>query len=220
MYLLLKHKNIDVAKIEYKNNSFKILEIIDKKHLPLGINSEYENIRNKQFENWFTNRSIPQDRQEIERIKNIVGNNLDDINLKALSLSLNDCYFIKKDNDNRTWEDINFYKNGFDNNFAINLLENKKNISSSYPDFTTNGFLKKFWLNIDNVNIFCKFGNLANSTQFGENVLSANEIISSKIAKLLNINHIEYFPMKYNNIIFSASNSFIKNDNIEFITAN
>lgn len=63
--MILKHKNIDVCKINFDGH-FHVNEILNKKHMPLGVNSEKEEIKDKQFSLWFANRIIPNDRKNFK----------------------------------------------------------------------------------------------------------------------------------------------------------
>ena len=119
--MILKHKNIDVCKINF-DGYFHVDEIFNKKHMPLGVNSEKEEIRDKQFSSWFANRIIPNDRQNLNVY---LKENMTKIILSTNGVSLTDCYWFTNDNSNLKWEDVNFYDNPIDNKFTKINLDNK-----------------------------------------------------------------------------------------------
>lgn len=218
--MILKHKNIDVCKINF-DGRFHIDEIFNKEHMPVGVNSEYKDLLDRQLQSWFDMRTIPYNRQEINRIKTILNCNVQDALANGLGLSLTDCYWITNENDNVKWEDVNFYKNGFDDSFGKFILQNKtENINNyNFPDITTDGFQKKAWILINNIPSLAKYGDFGNSVDFGKNILSANEIIAYQIAKEMNIKAVQYYKIKNENDNLCLCKSFIKDDQSEFVNA-
>ena len=218
--MILKHKDIDVCKINF-DGRFNVDEILNKKHMPLGVNSEYKDLLDRQLQSWFDMRTIPYNRQEINRIKTILNCNVQDALANGLGLSLTDCYWITNENDNVKWEDVNFYKNGFDDSFGKVILQNKtENINNyNFPDITTDGFQKKAWILINNIPSLAKYGDFGNSVDFGKNILSANEIIAYQIAKEMNIKAVQYYKIKNENDNLCLCKSFIKDDQSEFVNA-
>ena len=218
--MILKHKNIDVCKINF-DGRFHIDEIFNKEHMPVGVNSEYKDLLDRQLQSWFDMRTIPYDRQEMNRIKAILNCNIQDALVKGLGLSLTDCYWTTSKNDNIKWEDINFYKNGFDDSFGKFILQNKTgNINDyNFPDITTDGFQKKAWILINNIPSLVKYGDFGNSVDFGKNILSANEVITYHIANDMNIDAVQYYKIKNGNDNLCVCKSFIKDDQSEFVNA-
>ena len=66
-----------------------------------------------------------------------------------------------------------------------------------------------------------KFGNYGPHAD-GKNLFSANEVAASAIAKLMQLQTVEYFPVKLNDVeeMVCGCKNFIKNDREEFINAN
>lgn len=215
--LILKHKNIDVCKINFDGH-FHVNEIFNKKHMPLGVNSEKEEIRDKQFSLWFANRIIPNDRQNLNIY---LKENINKIILSTNGVSLTDCYWFTNDNSNLKWEDVNFYDNPIDNSFRKINSDNKclDQIDFKYPDLTTDGYQEKYWILINKIPNLIKYGDYKNSINFGKNILSANEIIASKIANIMEINSVEYNEFNYKNNCLCSCSCFIKDDKHEFVNA-
>lgn len=215
--MILKHKNIDVCKINF-DGSFHVDEIFNKEHMPLGVNSEKEEIRDKQFSLWFVNRIIPNDRQNLNVY---LKENMTKIILSTNGVSLIDCYWFANDNSNLKWEDVNFYANPIDNSFRKINSDNKclDQIDFKYPDLTTDGYQEKYWILINKIPNLIKYGDYKNSINFGKNILSANEIIASKIANIMGINSVEYHEFNYKNNCLCYCSCFIKDDKHEFVNA-
>lgn len=215
--LILKHKDIDVCKINFDGH-FHVNEILNKKHMPLGVNAEKEEIRDKQFSLWFMNRIIPNDRQNLNVY---LKENMTKIILSTNGVSLTDCYWFTNDNSNLKWEDVNFYDNPIDNSFREMNLDNKclDQIDFKYPDLTTDGYQEKYWILINKIPNLIKYGDYKNSINFGKNILSANEIIASKIANIMEINSVEYNEFNYKNNCLCSCSCFIKDDQSEFVNA-
>ena len=79
MRYLLCHKESPVLSFEPDENysSLKVLEVFDRKFVPVGINKENYNdisdeIDNAKFLNWWKNRAIPTGRKNIEKALEIL----------------------------------------------------------------------------------------------------------------------------------------------------
>ena len=117
-YLMNQNKKITYMKYDEDSNTIShIYEIINIDYSPLSLYNAYKdkskNLK-KELNNWFRGRGIPSWRKDIERLLerlNISSTN--EILNKAYALSLSDQYWIKPENENISWEDINFFNNDF-----------------------------------------------------------------------------------------------------------
>ena len=221
MKVILMNKNVKVlsGEIDSNNNFTKIIEIYNIDYAPLSVyNANFDKSSSvlKSLQNWFRDRGIPSWRKDLEKLLNKLGVKAqEELLLKSYGLSLSDCYFIKEENDNLLWEDINFFDNDFD---YLGFLEatysdnitNK--ISLKSPNNTTDGMLSKAWI-IDN-----GVRKLMKGTYTHSNQEPINEYIASLICERLDIDHIDYKIDIYNNKLVSICDNCL-NGNEEIITA-
>lgn len=215
----LMHKNIIVA--EVKNTLFvkKIINITNKSHLPVGCYNDNPNIMEQLYAKWIANRIIPDNRQNLNNIISKLKLTPNELFIKSLGVSLTDCYWFKPEDSNLTWEDVNFYDNGFDETLAdISLFDNfniavSSNTTNTHnPDITTNGALPKGWKVLNEEPLLIKQGG-------DYNILCANEIIASNIATLLKISHVPYYQIKINKQHLCCCPCIIKDNNTEMVSA-
>lgn len=218
--MLLMHKDIPVADIAVCNGSIvAVNQIFNRDHYPPGAYIDIKELQGKFLDNWQKMRAIPHTRQNVEKIIARTGLSLGELSMMNNAVSLTDCYWFK-DKDSLTWDDVNYHANGFSQDFARSVITNSGGpISLKTPDLTTDGVLEKYWISINGVPTLVKFGKFGDMSQ-GKNLLSANEVVASKIADIMGINHVQYFPAKISNgEIASACSCFIKNGNEEFVNA-
>ena len=189
--MMLMHKNDEVAILNGENGYIKgVGEIINENLLPVGILTEPLLINNTFF-NWFNNRAVPTARMNLDRLSTITGKTITDMQARSLNVSLNDCYWVN-DNLNLRWEDVDFHRNGFKNDFFDAVYFDGRVNDFNTPDITTNGVLKKAWINKDEIPYLIK-------DSLGEIPLqSANEVIACRIASKMGIEHASYDLVKEN----------------------
>lgn len=217
MKYILMHQDIQVA---YCNEYKQLLNIINKNELPIGTQNDNSILQQRLFENWFYDRIIPNNRQNKLQIENTLGTSITDAYIKSLGVSLTDCYWFKPEDSKLSWENVNFYDNGFSKDFAMSIINNdftNKNISINIPDITTDGYLKKMWISLNREIILIKGGNVDKQIP-DKNLLSANEIIATEIANILNIDHVQYFPIRINDKYYCACKSYIDSPNEEAVS--
>ena len=133
----------------YNGTSINIIEIYTQHKTFFPLNLELED---KALLRWIKNRTIPKNRAFIHKILMELELNLDDINGIidiSKSLSLNDCYWIVKEDFLGKFIDYNLYDNNFNKTLALVAYTGyatlKKQEFISSPEFTTNGILAKAW---------------------------------------------------------------------------
>lgn len=185
------NKNYKLFDFEYDfkiNAITKIVKLYDKERLPIMINkaiynklleafNTWLNIRFSKNSNWFKSSIYKLD--FLKLTSNLV--------VKSYGLSLSDQYWIKPNNDNKTWEDVNFFTNKF-NFYNLKREYDYGSIDALYsPDITTGGEVDKAWLiNNDGTRVLYKSSN----TFLGLEPI--NECIASKICEILEIPHANY----------------------------
>lgn len=214
---ILMHKRIPVISIEFDNFTGyiqKICDVYNPKHLPIGISIKNGIVDKNAFNIWWMRRSIPASRNGIAKaLETLEISDTKFLLLRCYGLSLSDQYWVKPENSDLKWEDINFFNNPFSDDignvlFGMNIKNKVLNFSS--PDNTSDGFLKKRWKIIDGKRCLIKGG----SNPFHQQPF--NEVIASEIMEKLNIPHVTYSLIWDNNIPYSVCEDFV-DENTELV---
>lgn len=207
MDYILMHKDVKVLKFKLDDRDAfdNVIEIYDINHIPFSTDRDLS-FNHKAIREWWADRSIPLSRNDYSLIKEVLPND-DSLSLvvKSHALSLDDQYWIKKEDEDINYDDISFFSNDFKNDIGDILVGIKDSGPIDYysPDSTSNGNLKKRWKNINGVKYLLKAGTKPNQYEI------FNEIIASKVMTLLNIDHVDYELIIDNGHIYSASKNFV-----------
>lgn len=216
MKCYLMNKNTMVALIQYDTTYdiiSKIYEMYNIDYAPLSIkNASKDKSKNlaKELDLWFKGRGIPSWRKDIENLlEKLNVSTTEELLNKAFSLSLSDQYWIKQEDDNIIWEDINFFQNDF--KYKGFLAASLSNISKEKPDLyspnnTTDGMLQKAWI-IENNNRILVKGTYTSTRQE-----PINEWLASNICRRLNFDYCEYVIDILDGKIVSKCEDFISSD--------
>ena len=104
-----------------------------------------------------------------------------------MGLSLSDHYWVKPAGSNLSWDEVNFFENGFSPDVGdalLGKLSKTSDIDLRSPDWTCDGNLRKRWAILDGKRCLVKAG----SGPFHQQPF--NEVIASKMADRLGIPHI------------------------------
>lgn len=225
-YYNLMHKNEEVLTFSQDNNDFALLNIKNKKLVPIkSILDDSISLKDKSndfIQNWLYNRAIPNERIEEQNLLSKLNCNTKfEMILRAKGLSLSEHYWIKNVNDNIKWEDINFFDNVlFDNNYQIYFTNNKDNEIDKYDgnkvikgfsaSTNLNGQMIKAWV-VSNGKYLLLKGKTNDRRIY-------NEEIASEILNKLNLKHIVYNIGSVDGINHCICENYI-NKNTEFIPA-
>ena len=201
------------------NTINEIFEIYDIDYAPLILkNSMNDKSKNsiKVLNNWYKGRGIPNWRKDIEKLLEKLNiSSPDELLNKAYSLSLSDQYWIREENQNITWKDINFFTNDFKYKgyFEASMSYSfDDEIDLHSPNNTTVGMLQKAWIIENDKRVLVK------GTYYFTRQEPINEWLVSEICDKLNISHCKYYiDILYDKLI-SKCDDFI-NENQEIITA-
>lgn len=216
--MLLMHKNDIVARVQmYNRKPMGVEGVVNDNLMPMGLRGSLEKA-DCNISAWNAKRAIPRGRINSEELFKRFGDP-DALSVKSYGLSLTDCYWLKDENSNLTWENVNLFSNSFtpDMLLFMNHMLNKQGIS---PDYTTDGMLEKFWTIINRKPCLVKSGEFPGVTK-GSGILAVNEIATCRIAKLMEIPHAEYKATHVEGIpgLFCSSKCIIENDSTEFVPA-
>lgn len=223
--LCLMHKDIEVASFTFNDSliNFSNITVYNQKHMPIGTQNPRGNDISSALKKWLKNRCIPNDRPNVGELLSVLHINdiLELLMMDCHFCSLTDCYWFKSVDDNKIWNDVNFFSNGFNSNlgeilFFKDFSQSINNLHS--PDITTNGALPKFWYK-DNEEGFCllKDGFRENQIVSQKQEVVA-EIFAYELFKKYNIKATPYFFVEIENCLCSSCPNFIKNDSMEFVS--
>lgn len=213
MKCTLMHKRKVVAEMELDESTgfiLKISEIYDAEHLPVGISCKNGIADRKALNEWWTDRSIPASRSGVRNaLEHLNISNTKMLLVRCFGLSLSDQYWIKPQNEEISWDDINFFNNPFSEDIGDVLFGTPKNMEGfdfSSPDNTSDGCLKKRWKLINGKRCLVKGGSdLARQQPF-------NEVIATKIMERLGISHVGYELIWDSGSPYSVCEDFVTAD--------
>lgn len=213
MKCTLMHKRKAVAEMELDESTgfiLKISEIYDAEHLPVGISCKNGIADRKALNEWWTDRSIPASRSGVRNaLEHLNISNTKMLLVRCFGLSLSDQYWIKPQNEEISWDDINFFNNPFSEDIGDVLFGTPKNMEGfdfSSPDNTSDGCLKKRWKLINGKRCLVKGGSdLARQQPF-------NEVIATKIMERLGISHVGYELIWDSGSPYSVCEDFVTAD--------
>ena len=225
MKCILMNKNTPILLLEYNtkyNTIEKIYDIYNIEYAPLSVYNANKNISKNlvaEVNKWFRNRGIPSWRKNIEKLlENLNVSTTEELLNKAYALSLSDQYWIKEQDRQIEWKDINFFENDFKYKAYLDIsLSNSsdKRLNQAElksPNNTTDGMLQKGWIIENGKRVLVK-GIYQPSREE-----PINEWLASEICRRLDFYHCDYSIDIINNRIVSKCESFVTSDE-EIISA-
>ena len=198
--------NLEIVDVNWENKDLFPLDLIE--------------VSEKGITSWIKHRSIPKNRAYVDNLLSSLGLSINrplDIIRVSKGLSLNDCYWVKDENNQDTFDDVNLYENRFTRilgqiAFTGYGSSDVTGLTSS-PEFTTNGMLPKCWRRV-NGKIFLYKGGTMGASNTGNEPYS--EFYAYQIAGILGINAIPYNLSKWKNTLCSTCELFTSK-NISFV---
>lgn len=207
----LMYKTKPVASfIREKNGDFtKIIEVMQPELLPMCFQ---KTLTLEKIQKWTDKRIIPSNRDSTESVIRRFGTGaLKDRNL----FSLTDQYWFKYRNEK--WEDMNFFTNPYPadvgNMFFMPWLVNERDYDTHSPDITTNGLVKKRWIQENGVNYLLKSGNQAYHQEPTSEVMCS--LVMQRICKVPFVS----YSLCANGLMFCSKCRCFIDDHTEFIPA-
>lgn len=216
MYTLLNQDSklidFDMAETVY-GNQYTILKVYNDNISQLPSYIKGNEISNEVLGEWLNLRVAPMGRHHLEKVLSAI--NLENkfyVLMYSHALSLNDTYWIKEENENLSFENVNLYDNSFDKTLgwiAFTGIDSKVSKTLGTPETTTGGMLAKYWERDSNNRIRLVKGGTKNYANAGGEPFS--EVAASIIADILEINHIPYTLeyRKNENEVLPVSTSYL-----------
>lgn len=213
MNYTLMHKNIPVMDMildELTGSIRKNGKLYNPEHLPVGVTVNKGIADRATLNQWWSDRCIPASRsgvnQALETL-NVASTKM--LISRCFGLSLSDQYWVKPENSQLEWKNVNFFENPFSEDIGDVLMgkpKNKNNFDFSSPDNTSDGCLKKRWKIINGRRCLIKGG----SNPFMQQPF--NEVIASLIMQRLGIPHVDYRLIWDDGVPYSVCEDFITPD--------
>jgi len=188
----------------------EIYELLSSERVPIGVPYINNEVNRKVLNDWWSGRSIPASRSGLRDA--LVALKISSPQLlltKCFGFSLSDQYWVRPENSNLRWEDMNFFDNPFSEdmgNILFGEVPKRSDLNLVSPDNTSDGWLKKKWIIADGKRQLIKSGsNPAQQEPY-------NEVLASAIMRRLNIEHIPYSLMKINGVPYSVCDDFVTRD--------
>lgn len=225
MDYILMNKNTPVFDFTSDDNTIyatSMGEVINEKFAPLSIEIDDGFINRADFNNWLLHRRIPASRSQLrsglEKLSYAAKKDVTTAYLaeKSFYLSLSDQYWVKPEDSDILWNDINFFTNSFTEDVGKALFDDE---AVTDPDLvspcnSSDGVLKKKWQIINGKRCLVKSGTGTLSQEV------FNEQIANKVCELLGISdYTTYSAILIDHKPASVCQCFI-DENTELITAN
>ena len=213
MNYTLMHKDIPVADLTLDETTGSIQRIdalFRGGHLPVGVSVRRGMADRAAFNAWWTDRFIPSARSGlVDALSQLGFPDPQQVISRNLGLSLSDHYWVKPASSNLSWDEVNFFENGFSPDVGdalLGKLSKTSDIDLRSPDWTCDGNLRKRWAILDGKRYLVKAG----SGPFQQQPF--NEVIATKIAQRLAIPHIPYALLWDEGLPYSMCEDFVTPD--------
>ncbi len=187
----LMHKDLGVCtvSIDESGSIRSVRDITASDHLPVGTYPSIESDLTKGLNSWWSRRSIPASRDNLQPFLSQCGLETSSALMTATrGLSLSDCYWLRPVASDLRWDDVNYYDNDFSEDLGLILFgeDVAGDISLKTPDASSDGRLRKRWSIMDGSRYLIKAG----SPPFHQEPY--NETIASEIMRRLGIEGVDY----------------------------
>lgn len=199
--MILRHRDRELLRFEWNGlEGVRIVSVneAEKKFLPLEMRGEATDER---LWEWLRHRVVPKHRNHILDLLAKMGVRYSVRTIIEISrgLSLNDVHWVSPDGSKAKWSKVNLYDNPFSEILSVMAFTGlgpndrrglkKADLSSTSPEFTTNGMLAKCWRRIDGTVYLYKSGTEgAANTGFEP----YSEYYAAQVAEALGLPHVEY----------------------------
>lgn len=197
-----KDKNLVLFSIDDGFIEPEITEIV--KYDEVGLPPEFTDISS-----WIENRNYAKHKEHLKKWLKEWGidNSYGFINLTHC-LSLNDSLWVDNENSNLKWSQINLYENEFSDvvaKTAFNSGLKGLKLSSTSPEFTSEGSFEKCWMQENGTVLLYKKGGTG-AINFGLEPYS--EFYASQIASFICKDYVSYDLIKYKGSLVSVCKMF------------
>ena len=217
MCYTLIHGDTEVADVRFDDTGFspKIIKVHSIEHLPPGTVHKGV-VSGTDLMGWWNNRSIPDNRVGLKEA--LLELDLDSKGIliqKCMGLSLSDHYWIRANDSDLRWSDVNLFQNSFSNDLGdmlIGIKSGQEYVDFTSPDSTTEGMLVKRWGTIKGKHYLFKGGSGRVCQE------PFNEVVASCLMESQGVDHVHYGLEWIGEDPFSVCEDFVDSDT-ELVTA-
>lgn len=208
---ILMNKNTPILEIMIEKSSImKIGKVLNEDMLPIPLQQE---CTQSLVNNWFAKRLMPEKRDGLKAVRMLFKN----IETEKYFFSLSDQYWVKY-NQKDSWTKYNPFTNRYNSEVGKAFFEpwmvNTDHIAATSPDRTTNGVLKKRWVQADDMTSrLHKQGSIA----WHQEPLS--EVMASIMLKRLNLLPFVEYELIIDGLCFCSSCKNFVTQDTEFVPA-
>lgn len=171
---------------------------------------DYRPIGYKTLTGFLERRKAPKHREHIQRLLERFGcDDLEGFLNVTHAVSLNDTFWVKQANSDLCWNQVSLYQNEFDqliSEAAFDGSVSSSELSTTSPEFGTDGNYAKCWIREDNEIFLYKTG----SSRFEIEPLS--EFLASQLAAVLCPSYVDYDLDFYRGKLISKCRLFTSED--------
>lgn len=169
---------------------------------------------------WIDGRQIAKHRNSIEKLMRELGlNTRHDFIGMARCLSLTDTFWMKREDEDISWDDVSLYRNPFDDVIARIAFDGTgmygRQNSPTSPEYATSGSFAKCWIREGNEISLLKRGSTGYANAGFE---PYSEVLASDLLEAAGIDHVPYTLVKYHKKLASKCPLFTSED-VGFISA-
>ena len=217
---VLMHKDIPVLKADYSEvqHEFKeVYEILNETHLPVGCRKHGE-LSLHRLNYWYIRRSIPGYRVGLsELMTRLEVSHPMDLVEYTHAVSVSDTYWLKKENEEVSWNDVSFFHRSFDQaGFGSAMFATTAHVNPDSarvtPNSNTAGFHRKAWFNRNYSFVLLKGGYPFHQME------PVNEWLAYTLGTALQMNVLQYHTEVYENALVSVC-PCMTDENTDLVTA-
>ena len=173
---ILMNRTHEIAEVCYnlaRHEFSSVGELSDLRRAPIGL-AQGGTIRVRNLNNWWRERGIPQQRENLAQLLRSLGAQLpEELLYRNLGLSLSDQYWINPIDAPLAWEEVNFFNNSFSVVAKATALNADDAELLAHPDNTSDGNLEKHWVERGGKRFLQKGANRNGQEPYNEAVATA-----------------------------------------------
>ncbi len=201
MNYLLMNQGTPILLFRSKRNAFEEVELQE-----IAWQSNLTPVGYADLETFLSRRKAPKQRKHMEALfEHYHCNDTEGFLCVTHALSLNDTFWVKEEGSPLTWQDVSLYRNEFDELVSAAAFDghfSSTSLSSTSPEFGTDGFYAKCWVREDGDIYLYKTG----SNTFEIEPLS--EYLASQLAQKMCTEAVSYDLAFYHDKLISKCKLF------------
>lgn len=196
----IKNKDRELLSFEWNTEIFS-----DRLAINIEFSGDETYFIKERVDEWIRSRVPPKHRKHMRKLLSVLGmHSIKDIIDYSKGLSLTDTLWITN-NLSLRWEDVSLYRNDFDDTISRIAFDGGLHgdiISTTSPEFSTDGMLPKCWVRGRDGVISLKKSGTDGFSNAGNEPYS--EVMASQLLDRLGYNHVEYKLERFRGRVVSS----------------